>query len=93
MALVKSLITNTVEGNQRKVVWLVTPDAAATAFATGLGNIVYSQVTIKSGVTDATMGVFSNNQDVSGTATKGTIAMTSVVTSGEIQYQVVAYGS
>lgn len=92
MALTKSLIARTVFGNQRVHVWDVSPDAAATAFATGLNVIDFSQITISSGVTDATMGVFTENQDVAGTAAPGTLAMTSVVSSGEIKYRCVLYG-
>lgn len=93
MALTKSLVTETVFGNQRVVVWDVTPDAAATSFATGLNAISFSQVTAKSAVTDATFGVFTDNEDVAGTTVAGTLAMTSVVSSGELKYRVVAFGS
>ena len=93
MALTKSLIAESVVGNWKVRVFDVTPDAAATAFATGMDSIAFSQVTIASGVTDATFGVFSDNQDVAGTAVAGTLAMTSVVTSGEIKYRCVVYGS
>lgn len=93
MALTKSLIVQTVVGNQRKEVWHVTPDAAATAFSTGLNIITNIEATVASGVTGATFGVFTPNADVSDTAAKGTVAMTSVVSSGEIKYSVVVYGS
>lgn len=92
MALTKSQIAKTVFGNKRLEVWDVTPDAAATAFSGGLSVIDFAQVTIKSGVTDATMGVFTENQDVAGTTANGTLAMTSVVSSGEIKYRVFLYG-
>lgn len=93
MALTKSLVANGVFGEKKYEVWDVTPDAAATAFATGMNVIDWMTVTAKSAVTDATFGVFTENQDVAGTSVAGTIAMTSVVSSGEIKYRVVAYGS
>jgi hypothetical protein len=96
MALTKSLIADTVFGDVRCKVYNIDPDAAATAFATGLNTIKFSQVSIKSAPTIATnattfQGVFSENEDVSGTAVAGTLAMTSVVTS--TVYRVVVYGS
>lgn len=93
MALTKSLIADSVFGNHRVQCWDVTPDAAATAFVTGMNNIEFMTVTAKSALTDATFGVFTENTDVSGTSVAGTIAMTSVVTSGEIKYRFVVYGS
>ncbi len=68
MALTKSLVADTVFGDKRVQCWDVTPDAAATAFATGMSVIDFIQVTAKSAVTDATFGVFTENQDVAGTS-------------------------
>lgn len=93
MALTKSLIAQTVFGNMRLECWDVSPDAVATAFATGLNKILFSQVTVASADTDATFGVFTENEDVAGTSVAGTMAMTSVVNSGEIKYRFVVYGA
>lgn len=93
MAVTTSLVVDTVMGNQRVVVYDVTPDGAATSFATGLSKITFSQVTIASAVTDATFGVWVDNAGESGTSIAGTIAGSSLVSSGEIKYRVTAYGA
>jgi len=93
MALTKSLIANTVFGNQRVVVWDVSPDAGATSFSTSLGTLAFAMVTAASADTDATFGVFTENQLPAGTASAGDLAMTSVVDSGEIKYRCVCLGA
>lgn len=92
MALTKSLIAETVFGNKRVQVWDITPDAAATSFSTGMAVIDFCIPCVKSAVTDATFGVFTENQLPAATASAGDIAMTSVVDSGEIKYRFVVFG-
>jgi len=86
MANTLSQLVNTVVGNQRKVVWRVTVDAAATSFVTGLEKIEDFQIAIQSAVTRGTDGCFVRcdmNADPAGTATLGSLAMTSAVSGDE----------
>ena len=93
MALTQSLIARTNAGALNIEVWDISPDAAATSFASTMNNILFAQVTVASGVTDATLGVFTENELPAGTAAAGNLAMTSVVASGEYKYRCVLWGS
>lgn len=68
MALTQSLIVETVLGPYAVKVWDITPDAAETSFATGMESVAFCQATAASAVTDATFGVFTENEYPAGTA-------------------------
>lgn len=95
MAFTQSLVTETVLGNVRAIVYNVTPDAAAGTITTQDDvSIKWAQVSIKSAATIATnattfLGVFTENAGDTGTAIAGTLAMTSVVANDV--YRVVVY--
>lgn len=96
MAFTKSLITETVMGNQRVRVFNVTPDASTGSIDTGFPQVKWAEMSIKSmaafiasGATSQTFPNYQENKGPTGTSINGTIGFSGCV-SGDV-YRVVVY--
>ena len=88
MAITTSLLVNTVAGNQRKLMYRATPDAADTSFTTALNNIGDMQIAYQSATTGAVK--FAMNEDNDGTASPGEVGMSGAASGDE--FLITLYG-
>ena len=96
MAFTKSLVTQTVLGNRRVLVYNVTPDSTAGSITTeDTIPIKWAEVSIKSMASFVNSGstrniaVFAENKGATGTTIAGTLAMTGTIANDV--YRVVVY--